>query len=153
MKVPTFTTPGLFKTPDSASPYVPVGDGVVMAGSATADLYQKIRQAKLENAVVLEVLGDDQPIRVLPLPPGGRSVFVSALLKQTGVLEKLGSIDATLFRASTDSIAGIRMEVGMNDDGDQIRPECDYALQPGDRLQVKEREINGVNMMMSMLGI
>src|SRR6056297_1880791 len=93
MKVPTFTTPGLFKTPDSASPYVPVGDGVVMAGSATADLYQKIRQAKLENAVVLEVLGDDQPIRVLPLPPGGRSVFVSALLKQTGVLEKLGSID------------------------------------------------------------
>ena len=105
---------------------------------ASEQVYQAVRQAKAENGVVLQVIGDDSPARVLPLPPGTRSVYVSELLSQTGVQEKLDNIEATLFRSSTDSIGGIPMEVKMSDDGEFVRPESDYSLQAGDRLMVSK---------------
>jgi hypothetical protein len=102
-------------------------------------VYHAVRQARSENAVVLQVIGDDEPVRVLPLPAAGaRSVYISELLTQTGVLQKLDYIDATLYRHSTDSIGGIPMEVRMNEDRDGVRPESDYALQAGDRVTVSK---------------
>jgi hypothetical protein len=105
---------------------------------ASEEVYQAVRQAKAENGVVLQVIGDGIPARVLPLPPGTHSVYVSELLTQTGVLEKLENVDATLFRSSTDSIGGIPMEVRMSKDGKSVRPESDYSLQAGDRLMVSK---------------
>jgi hypothetical protein len=106
--------------------------------AVSQQVYHAVRRAQNENAVVLQVEGDDEPIRVLPLPPGSHSVYVSELLTQTGVLQKLDHVDATLFRHSTDSIGGIPMEVRMNEDGDGVRPESDYSLQAGDRLMVSK---------------
>jgi hypothetical protein len=106
--------------------------------SVSEKVYLAVRQAKAENGVVLQVIGDADPARVLPLPPGKHSVYVSELLVQTGVAKKLGSISATLFRHSTDSIGGIPMEVKMEKDAATVRPESDYALQAGDRLMVTE---------------
>ena len=106
--------------------------------SVSEQVYYAVRQANAENSVVLQVIGDENPARVLPLPPDTQSVYVSELLTQTGVLQKLDSVNATLFRYSTDSIGGIPMEVKMSEDGDSVRPESDYALQPGDRLMVSK---------------
>ena len=105
---------------------------------ASEQVYQAVRQARAENGVVLQVIGDDVAARVLPLPPGTHSVYVSELLTQTGVLKKLVNVDATLFRSSTDSIGGIPMEVNMSKDGKSVRPESDYSLQAGDRLMVSK---------------
>ncbi len=104
--------------------------------------------------MVLQVIGDDVPARVLPLPPGTHSVYVSELLTQTGVLKKLDNVDATLFRSSTDSIGGIPMEVNMSKDGKSVRPESDYSLQAGDRLMVSKATNPAAQAMFNaMLGL
>ncbi len=118
-------------------------------GSLSLEAYQRIREAKSNNSVVLQVDGDSSPVRVLPLPTDTKSVFVSELLSQTGVLKKFGRIDAVLYRSSSDSIEGIRMEVKFRDDG-LIDPASDYALRPGDRLQVKQRSTGGFQSLVNM---
>ncbi len=105
---------------------------------AAEQIYKGVREAKARNAVVLHVVGDSSPVRVLPLPEDGRSVTVSNLLTQTQVTKKLGTISATLFRPAADSISGMPLAVKMEKDGRKVRPECDYALRPGDRLRVKK---------------
>lgn len=134
--------------------YVPVGaDATLPSGSFTQPVHQAVRKAKQENAVVLQVLGSDEPIRVLPLPRGNDAgaidspssgVFVSTLLKQTGVLKKYGRINASLYRPSPSSFEGVRMDVLFTRrDHEQIRPESDYALRAGDRLVIREDERMG----------
>lgn len=108
------------------------------SGSLTEEAYQKIREAQTQNAVVLQVAGDPEPVRLLPLPEGNRSVFVSELLTQTGVTRKFGAIEATLFRPSPESITGVRMDIRFADGG-KIDPATDYGLQPGDRVQVRRK--------------
>ncbi|WP_372719187.1 hypothetical protein [Novipirellula sp.] len=122
-----------------------------------AMVYQKVRQAQAENSIVLQVAVDkDEPVRVLPLPPesSGRSVFVSDLLKQTGVLQKLGSVNAILYRSSPQAIGGIRMEVRMNESHTVVLPESDYALKTGDRIYVTKSEISPIQTLVTQaLGI
>lgn len=117
-----------------------VGQPVETQGSPAARRYQCVRQARAQNSIVLEVVGDEEPFRVLPLPPGQKSVFVSHLLTQTGVQSKLGQVKATLYRYSADHWGGFPMEVRMSNEGRQVRPESDYALRPGDRLRVEKDE-------------
>lgn len=144
-------TPAVFKHPSETLPGMSTGPNVKLAGIESERVYHKVREAASTHSVVLEIVGEDAPIRVLPLPPDGRSVFVSNLLKDTGILEKMGTIEATLYRNSKDSIGGIRMKVKMNSSHDSVRPESDYALLPGDRLRVRKVEhvmltnlVNGV---------
>ena len=106
--------------------------------SVSKAVYQAVRQVRSEKAIVLQVIGDEDPARVLPLPPGQNSVYVSELLTQTGVIDKLEHVNATLFRHSTDSIGGIPMKVRMDKDRSAVKPESDYALQAGDRLLVSQ---------------
>lgn len=101
-----------------------------------AQTFQKIKQAKRENAVILQVSGDPEPLRVLPLPGEGQAVFVSDLLTQTGVFRKFGRVEAELFRDSTSLMDGVRMRVEIR--GNKITPGTDYALRPGDRLVVRQ---------------
>ena len=108
-----------------------------VVGSVSEQAYHGVRQAKSQHAVVLEVVGDSEPVRVLPLP-SGQTVYVSNLLSDTGVAKKLGVIEATLYRSEADSIGGLPMEVRIAGDGQTVRPESDYALRPGDRLRVAE---------------
>ncbi len=114
-----------------------VGLEPAFAGDQAEEIYHKVRQAAASNSIVLNVIGDSE-VRVLPLPPGQKSVFVSNLLKDTGVLKKLGTIDAVMYRHSKDTIGGIRMNVQMTNDKRTVRPESDYALKPGDRLEVRK---------------
>ena len=111
-----------------------------LQGSDSAEIFQRIREAKSQNAVVVQVAGDSTPVRVLPLPPDGRSVYVSDLLTQTGIQEKVGSLRATLYRANPQTPSGIPMEVRFDPSGGSVRPDSDYALQPGDRLKVSKAE-------------
>lgn len=121
---------------------------------AGEQIYNGVREAKARNAVVLHVVGDSTPVRVLPLPENGQSVTVSTLMKQTQVGKKLGSIEATLFRPTPGSISGMPLAVKIESDGKSVRPETDYALRPGDRLRVR-RSISPVftGMFNSILGL
>lgn len=120
-------------------------DGQQLQPSQSAESYQKIRQAKNQNAIVLQVYGDSEPIRVLPLPAEGKSVFVSELFRQTGLQKKMtGAMHATLYRPSPDSLNGVRMEIKMDESGDQVVPSCDYALRPGDRIEIVKDESSGL---------
>lgn len=115
-----------------------------MASNSVAQLvYQGTKQAKANGGIVLQVVGDETPVRVLPLPAEGQSVYVSQLLTQSGVKKQLGAVKATLFRHSTGSIGGMPMECKMTKDGENVRPESDYALQPGDRLRVEKAGLMG----------
>ncbi|QDV46521.1 hypothetical protein Enr13x_64300 [Stieleria neptunia] len=138
----------------NASPYEML-DGTVpttaFSGDAgmTEEAYHKIREAKAQNAIVLQVAEDEQPVRVLPLPPGQKSVFVSELLTQTGVLRKLGGVQATLYRPSPDSISGVRMEIQFADDG-TVDPTTDYGLRPGDRVQIQKKTTTAIESLVNM---
>ena len=132
--------PLALNAPESADYTGPEGQamtGMAMGKTSVAEqVYHGTKQARAKNGVVLQIVGDETPIRVLPMPEGGQSVYVSQLLTQSGVVQQLGSVEATLFRHSTHSIGGVPMECKMTTDGRTVRPESDYALQPGDRLRV-----------------
>ena len=122
--------------------------------STSEEVYHSVRQARAQNSIVLQVDGDSTPVRVLPLPPEQRSVYVSDLLKQTGVQKKLGPLNATLYRFSPDTIGGLPMEVKMSKDGESVRPVSDYALHAGDRLQVHKAAYPALDGLVNMvLGI
>ena len=126
-------------------------DGYDVSLSTGEEVYHSVRQARTQNSIVLQVDGDNTPVRVLPLPPGERSVYVSDLLKQTGVQKKLGALDATLYRYSPDTIGGLPMEVKMSKDGESVRPVSDYALHPGDRLHVHKAAHPALEGLVSMV--
>jgi hypothetical protein len=141
-----------FVNPESDE-YRPIDTSLPMQRSDPEQIYHSVRQARAENGIVLQVAEDEIPVRVLPLPPGQKSVFVSDLLKQTGVQEKLKTIQATLYRHSNDSIGGIPMEVKMSRDGRSIKPESDYALRAGDRLKVQKYNPTMKLLFSSILGL
>lgn len=153
---------------DQQANYVPVGTGTSLPSTTfTQEAYESVRNAKANNSVVLQILDDDVPIRVLPLPPTGGSgaacdagmsgteaptVYVSTLLQQTGVLRKLGKVQAALYRPAPDSLDGIRMDVLFSPhDAEQVRPESDYALRPGDRLVVGKDTRVGLDSLLDMV--
>lgn len=147
---------GLFSglTDKQATPYqmadgTAIQDSIAADGSMTMETYNNIRQAKAQNAVVLQVSGREQSVRVLPLPDGGRSVFVSELLTQTGVFRRYGHVDATLYRQSPESISGIKMKVNIAKDG-TIDPATDYGLRAGDRVQIRQRKTSALQMLADM---
>ena len=109
-----------------------------LAASGSEEVFQRIKQAKSQNSIVLQVDGDDEPVRVLPLPPEGRSVNVSDLLEQTGVASAFGGMQVRVYRDSPKQVGGVRMDVHF--DGKQVRPESDYALRPGDRIVIRRDE-------------
>jgi hypothetical protein len=142
-----------FSKPSSPE-YQGINSGYELDPRSGEQAYHSVRQARGQNAIVLQVAGDDTPVRVLPLPPGQKSVFVSDLLKQTGVQKKLGSLEATLFRYSPDTIGGLPMVVKMAPDGRSVRPVSDYALHAGDRLRVNKATSPAMKGLVNMvLGI
>lgn len=110
--------------------------GEPLQGSESAAAFQRIREAKSQNSIVLQVSGDSQPIRVLPLPQDGTPVFVSDLLRQTGLQDKFGRMMVTVHRSSEFDYVGAKMDVRFDDSGKIIRPETDYCLQAGDRIKI-----------------
>ncbi len=129
-------------------------DGAPLRPSVDSMMYQKVREAKAQNAIVLQIADADEPVRVLPLPGEGKSVFVSDLLNQTGVLQKIGRVDATLYRDAAGMPGGLRMPVKMSPGADQVRPESDYSLRPGDRLVVQKAQNPPLNgLLKSLLNI
>ena len=134
LKLPEFNA-GAFGS--QKSPVYEHSDPTGAWGTSDAEqAYHAVRQAKNQQAIVLHLPGAKKPIRLIPLPQNGQTVYVSSLLTQAGVSDKLGPVDATLFRASSESIGGLRMDVKMASNGREVRPESDYALRPGDRLVV-----------------
>jgi len=113
------------------------GEFAVQA-SDSADVFKRVREAKSQNSVVVQVIGDSTPVRVLPLPPEEHSVFVSDLLKQTGLQESFGPMRVTLYRTNSQAPMGIPMEVKFTARGGDVRPEADYAIQAGDRIRISK---------------
>ncbi len=160
--------PGSSSNPvDQQANYVPVGAGASLPSSTfTQEAYESVRNAKANNSIVLQILDNDEPIRVLPLPPAGASgpgcddnsgaaapsVYVSTLLQQTGVQRKLGKVQAALYRPAPNSLDGVRMDVLFSPhDAKQVRPESDYALRPGDRLVIAKDNRLGMGSLIDMV--
>lgn len=138
LQVPEWKLKSLpFTVPESPR-YQGLEPGFEMAGESAAQLHYRVREAQSRNAVVLQVVGDSSPVRVLPLPSDGRSVTVSNLLTQSGVSNKWGALDVTLFRPASGMIGGLPLEIKFDDHGHAVRPESDYALRPGDRVRVRK---------------
>ena len=130
------------------SDYEPIG--IELSQETSAKAYQAVQQAKAQNGIVLQIVGNDEPFRILPLPPDGESVFVSTLLKQTGVINRLSRMRVRLYRVSPHAIDGLKLDVTMNSDKSGVRPETDYALQPGDRIQVAKAEYDTIQSIIDM---
>ncbi len=154
LKIPELKVPPLPFSAPSTQPYTGAEPGFAEKAEYSEQVYNGVREAKTRNAVVLHVVGDSTPVRVLPLPKSGQSVTVSTLLAQTLVTKKLGSIQATLFRPSPGSITGVPLAVKMESDGKSVRPETDYALRSGDRLRVQKAASPAVQgLFQSLLGL
>ena len=154
LKIPELTVPPLPFSAPSSQPYMGAESGFDPKGDFSEQVYNGVREAKARNAVVLHIVGDSTPVRVLPLPESGQSVTVSTLLTQTLVTKKLGSIQATLYRPSPESITGMPLAVKMASDGKTVRPETDYALRAGDRLRVQKAASPAVQgLFQSLLGM
>ncbi len=125
--------------------------GVSLEGSSSAEAYKRLKQAKSQNAIVLQIDGDSMPIRILPLPHDGRPVFVSDLLTQTGIQEKMGRVLVTVYRTADDGFSSARMDVKFDGKGDKVRPECDYSLRAGDRIRILEDPSNGFTGLLDQL--
>lgn len=111
-----------------------------LASSQEAAQFDRVAQAAQHNAVVLQIAGAEKPVRVLPLPADGRPVYVSDLLRQSGLSRQFPQMQARLYRNSTEAIGGIRMGIDFRPGTNQVAPEHDYCLRPGDRLEVAEVE-------------
>jgi hypothetical protein len=138
-------------TKGGSDPYLGIESGYSSDLAVSEEVYHSVRRARAENGIVLQVVGDSSPSRVMPLPPAGKTVYLSQLLDETGVQESLGEIEATLYRHSSDSIGGIPMVVKMSQDQTRVRPECDYALQAGDRIRVEQAPDPGMQRMVNAL--
>jgi hypothetical protein len=99
-------------------------------------------EAQRNNAILLEVDSGKATTRMIPLPDDGRPVYVSDLLRQSGLLDEFPRMDAVLFRPSPSEPNGIRMGIRFRPKSNQIAPEHDYALRPGDRIRVVELQLN-----------
>ncbi|WP_404309987.1 hypothetical protein [Neorhodopirellula lusitana] len=153
---------GVIQSDEPGDSYLPVGGNVSLQSSSfTQDVYQAVRKAKESNSIVMQVVGDQEPIRVLPLPAAAdisaangtmpTGIFVSTLLKQTGVIKKLGRVEAALYRPSPASFEGVRMDIQFSPrQKDQIRPESDYALRPGDRIIIRRDERVGFDSLVDL---
>lgn len=115
---------------------------LVLQSTAPASDYQAVADAQRNNAIVLEIVGAKKPTRTIPLPSDGRPVYVSDLLRQSGLSGEFIRMDATLFRNSPTTVNGIRMGIRFRTGTNQVAPEHDYALQAGDRVRVAELELN-----------
>ena len=136
------------------NPYPGAPTGFDLQPDAAEQVYNGVREAKARNAVVLQIVNDSSPVRVLPLPEDGRSVTISRLLDQSGVARKLGAVEATLFRPADDSISGMPLEIKLEKDGRTVRPETDYALRAGDRLRVRRAANPAIQEMVNgLLGL
>ena len=150
LNLPSFSP---FSLHEPAPKYVGLQPGFEADVSVSQQIYNKVREARAQNSIVLHVVGDDA-IRVLPLPPGEKAVFVSDLLEQTGVQSKLGALDAVLYRHSPNAIGGVPMEVQMSSDKRSVRAVSDYALQAGDRLRVEKAPYPGLEKLIkSTIGL
>lgn len=115
---------------------------LALRSSSGNDPFQAVLKARDNHAIVLHVLGSNAPPKIIPLPTDGSPVFVSDLLKQSGLNDKFARMSATLHRNSTNAIDGVRMGIRFASRSNQLLPEHDYQLQPGDRLEVAELEVN-----------
>ncbi|WP_146599475.1 hypothetical protein [Novipirellula aureliae] len=141
--LPGIHLPGAGTSPDGTK-YVSNSTGADYKGfdeTMTETVYQRVREAAANNAIVLQVDGNREESRVLPLPADGRSVFVSSLLTQSGVVEEIGGVKVVLYRSSPQTIGGVKLDVKMSEGGKTVLPESDYALHPGDRIFVAKKPI------------
>ena len=106
--------------------------------SESTEQFDAIARAQQDNAIVLQVNGAETPLRILPLPPDGQPVYVSDLLRQSGLTADFPQMRAVLYRNSPEVIGGIRMGIRFRSGTNVVAPEHDYYLRPGDRLQVAE---------------
>jgi hypothetical protein len=111
-----------------------------MAG--TAEEFRVTSEAERNNSVVLDIIGSKTPAKVIPLPADGQPVYISTLLKQSGLIEEYPRMNAKLYRNSNDTLNGIRMGVRFLPKSNQVAPEYDYVLRAGDRLEVVEVDVN-----------
>lgn len=117
---------------------------VPLRSASANDPLTAVLAARKSNSVVLHLAGAqiENPSRVIPLPPDGSPVFVSDLLRQSGLTEEYPRMQATLHRNATDAISGIRLGIRFAHRSNQVLPEHDYQLHPGDRLEVVEYQPN-----------
>lgn len=134
---PSMLPPGLLNATSS-----PAKDPLAPGPRGAANPYEAVSKAAEQQAVVLQVAGAEQPSRIIPLPSDGRAVHVSDLLRQSGLSEEFSRMKATLHRGGSNAIDGIKMGIMFDGQTTRVLPEYDYALRPGDRLQVVELEVN-----------
>lgn len=106
--------------------------------SPEARLFRTIETAREKNAIVLQVEGAEKPVRMIPLPADGKSVFMNDLVRQAGLIKRFGTPDVTLFRNGNQVMDGIKMKVLFDKKSKRVKPGTDYSLRPGDRIVVRD---------------
>lgn len=122
-----------------------------LRSSVDSDPLQATIAARDSNSVVLLVHGTRSAPRIIPLPTDGKPVFVSDLLRQSGLTQEFAQMQATLHRNSTDAISGVRMGIRFANKSNAVLPEHDYQLLPGDRIEVAEEESSPFASLSDML--
>ncbi len=106
--------------------------------SPEAAMYRAIQTARQTGAIVVQIEGAEKPLKVLPLPTDGSTVFVSSLIRQMDLKRRFRGLDITLFRSTGQVMDGVKMAVTFDKSG-RVTTGTDYALRPGDRVTVRRQ--------------
>jgi hypothetical protein len=123
-----------------------------LESSPEAREYEKLLQARRDNAIVLQINRDTAGGRVLPLPKNGEPVFLNDLLTQTGVGQKIGQMTLTVYRVPDRGGAPLKMQANWDANNNCVEPSTDYALRPGDRVVVENASTGLVDRVMQSIG-
>ncbi len=122
----------LFPSDDSDAP-----NEATLHESPEAAMFRAVQTARQTNSIVLQVEGAEKPMRVIPLPTDGKTVFMNDLLRQTGLKSKYNGLDIVLLRSGAGEMDGVKMAVTFDGKG-RVSTGTDYALRPGDRIMVRK---------------
>lgn len=104
--------------------------------SPEAAMFRAVQTARQTGAIVVQVQGAEKPLKVIPLPTDGSTVFISDLIQQMDLKRRFSSLNVTLFRSTDHVMDGVKMAVTFNKAG-HVTTGTDYALRPGDRVTVR----------------
>lgn len=86
-------------------------------------------------AITLEVIDGGRHMERIPLPEGS-SMVVSNIVDDAQLIKRLGRIRVTVLRPMGEGEPPVRMEVDFDSDGKKVMEGQNYAIRPGDHIQV-----------------
>lgn len=94
--------------------------------------------------VILEVRDGKKHMERIPLPPD-KPTYISDIVKDAKLVEKLGRIDLAIMRPSGTSAPPVRMQIDFDTRGKNVMEDQNYSLRSGDHIIVAPDDTTAID--------